>query len=586
MPVCGRCQDRGGSCSWLESRRGLKGGRKDASRARTSQTAPKNRSTSPLQRSTGTEIDVPSSDDCVSQSRSDAGTNPTFDSTFPRSAASQVPPRADSSAGRPWVDADSGISVQSDPTPYRDQGCAKCETRDTLVDLFYERFFPAHPFVIPRKLYLHYPSMLPEYLKASMRFLASHYLTMNGQEAHRDDANSVFSPNVPDDGFKVQTLLLLAIASLARAEPDQGQTILEISIKVALRVGMDQAMFAVQHGGNDYTLQESWRRTWWDLYVVDGLVSAINTSTYPSQLRNVRTDVLLPGSCNDYNKCSVSMTPLSHNDMRNRAFSEIQLTFSSFAYKVEAMHIMHKVLELGPDGSNFVDTQVEAMDVSISNFLLSLPQDKKVVLETSGKVDEVLLAAHMIIQWAAITLHRPRSALPFVKNYYQTACTNPEAVGLPVLEYAAHTSKVLRAANAISNLTATQSPLAQRTPCFACAIAAAATTHLPAYVIPNQGDVQSIMERLQLAVSALGSIAEVWPLARIVRSQIAEFARELISGQGPTREIEAAVASTAQPQNLPQINFNSLLDHDTWLSDFARSAADTAALPEDGWMAL
>ncbi|KAI9873559.1 MAG: hypothetical protein M1823_007891, partial [Watsoniomyces obsoletus] len=106
--------------------------------------------------------------------------------------------------------------------------------------------------------------------------------------------------------------------------------------------------------------------------------------------------------------------------------------WSSFAYAIEAMYIMGAVFNLGTDTFAITDPQVEAVDASISSFLLSLPPSKREVTSLDGHTDETLLMAHMVINWASILIHRPRSSLTFIRNHYKTICTHRfSAAGLP-----------------------------------------------------------------------------------------------------------------------------------------------------------
>jgi hypothetical protein len=67
------------------------------------------------------------------------------------------------------------------------------------------------------------------------------------------------------------------------------------------------------------------------------------------------------------------------------------------------------------------------------------------------------------------------------------------------------------------------------TPCFACAIAYATAVQLPAYQEENEpSEAQMLKEQIQLAISTLRQIGETWPIANVVRSQVAQYAREVI----------------------------------------------------------
>lgn len=319
--------------------------------------------------------------------------------------------------------------------------------------------------------------------------------------------------------------------------------------------------------------------------MVDTLLSALDGSGYKSRLRHLDTDVPLPGNSADYANGIWKPAPPSLSEMRDRLFSEAAYDYSSGAYKIEAARILGTVLDLDCDTFNVTNAQVETIDASIQAFLLSLPPTFRDVAEVEGKVDEVLFAAHMIINWASIALHRPRSNLAFVRNHYATACSSEETVGMPALSFQSHTSRTIRAANAISKLTAIQTSPALHTPCFACAIALSATVYLPAYTMADNKE--EIKERLHLSVSALAAIGAVWPLADIVRAQLAQFARETFKPDSfpKQRPASADTPSIAEPPQQQEVDLHNMLNDDSWLNQLdaftSKPVLDSAV--QAGW---
>jgi hypothetical protein len=399
-----------------------------------------------------------------------------------------------------------------------------------LVDLYYKHFYPSHPFVAPRKLYQENPSILPASLLACMRWLASHYIPSANHTALENAARTIFSPDVPDDGFKVQGLLLFCMTCFARVGQAEGAMALDKAIEVTLRIGLNRQSYGMQQSPNDSTMQESWRRTWWTLLLIEALVVVIGGQPPPVRLYSTYTDVALPGHDEDYNELRSPPITRTLADLRNRTFSEDNYEYSSFAYQIEATYILCSVLALSPDTFAVTDPQVEGIDAAMSNLLLSLPLDKREVVRTDGTIDECLFIAHLVVHWASICLHRPRSTLTFIRNHYRTTCTKAEAAGLPALAYTSHTAKALRAANAITNLASIQPDVKMCSPVLMCGLTTAATVHLPAYAIVDTPDqAVAIKERMQLCISALGAYGEVWPRAGVAKGQVAKFAREVLT---------------------------------------------------------
>lgn len=65
-----------------------------------------------------------------------------------------------------------------------------------------------------------------------------------------------------------------------------------IARQLALDLGMHHREFAIDHGNGDPVLEESWRRTWWQVYIVDAFFSAIRRSAdFPSYHIEATTDL-------------------------------------------------------------------------------------------------------------------------------------------------------------------------------------------------------------------------------------------------------------------------------------------------------
>lgn len=476
------------------------------------------------------------------------------------------------SSGSPSNRSDSTLSITREVNPRTHR--AGPESTD-LIEIFYRHLFPPHPFIVPWRLYVQDPSLLPEPLRAVLRYAASSYVPHGNSSILEAAAKEILSDDVPDDGFKVQGLIIFALVSHARFVEEVGAIAIVKAVEVALRIGMNRESFAVRHGRDDPTLQECWRRTWWQLMILEGLVVIISGQALSYKTYSTFTDVTLPGHDEDYNNLQSPSGGRCITDMRNRTFNEDVFEYSSYAYVVEAAYILGAVMNLGPDTFAVTDPQIEALDASVSNYFLSLPFEKRDVTRPDGTVDECLVSAHLIINWAAIALHRPRSTLTFIRNHYRTTCTRAEAAGLPALAYSSHTAKAVRAANAMINLASIQRPLAYCTPVLSCGVTSAATVHLPAYAIVDRPDqAVAIKERLQLGISALGSLGEMWPRAKIAKGQVARFAREVllkpnvcVDSTGP----ELMPRITSVESSLPQIEYDVPFNSDVWMDNLLQA---------------
>jgi len=104
-------------------------------------------------------------------------------------------------------------------------------------------------------------------------------------------------------------MLLFAIGLHANGEPERAKEVMQSAVRIALEIGMHRREYASRNGAGCSITEESWRRTWWELYVVDGMIAGVNQST-SSRLFDVASDVGLPCEESDF------MTGVSHTSLK------------------------------------------------------------------------------------------------------------------------------------------------------------------------------------------------------------------------------------------------------------------------------
>jgi hypothetical protein len=77
------------------------------------------------------------------------------------------------------------------------------------------------------------------------------------------------------------------------------------------------------------------------------------------------------------------------------AFSNEERIFSSFAYRVQAIRNVGKILAVGQRGGS-EESDVDEADACLVNWALHLPESKRVLVDRDGQVDEMLFQAYMI----------------------------------------------------------------------------------------------------------------------------------------------------------------------------------------------
>lgn len=175
---------------------------------------------------------------------------------------------------------------------------------DKCFDSFYYHYHAAHPFILPKETFLQHrreTGQKLDHLVAAMKYVGALFLDAGPARAsYLDEALRLcHSPATPKDGFLVQALLLLIVALDGSCEQDRARDLLGEAERVALEIGLNTRQFAVLHGRGNAVLEESWRRTWWDLYVCDGMVAGVHRVTN-FLLYDVASDVALPCEESEY----------------------------------------------------------------------------------------------------------------------------------------------------------------------------------------------------------------------------------------------------------------------------------------------
>lgn len=170
-----------------------------------------------------------------------------------------------------------------------------------LVTAFYVFFQPAHPFLLPHFQMLELLQRTKiRHLELALQYVGSFYVPAAPTAKYCDALKAALAdPSTPRDGFMIQALLLLAVGSHIDDKEEEAAKMLQAAVQLALELGMNRREFAPAHGGNHMLLEESWRRTWWEVFVLDGMMSGVNP-LYTMALANVPLDVALPCEEEDY----------------------------------------------------------------------------------------------------------------------------------------------------------------------------------------------------------------------------------------------------------------------------------------------
>lgn len=298
---------------------------------------------------------------------------------------------------------------------------------DRCFDSFYHHYHQAHPFVLPRA---HLARLAHDMtaadggggdglalLTTAMRHVGSLFVDAGPARAsYLDEALRLCrAPQTPRDGFLVQALLLLAVALDGAGEQARARDLLGEAERVAVEIGLHTRGFAAARGRGCAVLEESWRRTWWDLYVCDGMVAGVHRAT-GFLLYDVAADVGLPCEEEEYlsgvsekekggeretqtddvrSTQNIPQPPMYMEDFDDQLFTGEDRPFSSFAFRIAAIRNLGRFMRCPP--MVFPDDEnVARLDAHLTNWRLHLPPGKRDPIDKNCAPDEMLFQAHFI----------------------------------------------------------------------------------------------------------------------------------------------------------------------------------------------
>jgi hypothetical protein len=169
---------------------------------------------------------------------------------------------------------------------------------ETAIQSFFHHFYNSHPFCLPEpKLLEVFNQRKAPLLEYAVQFIGSSFITAIPTDMYKEALDRhVNNGNFPRDGYSVQALLLFSIGLHAHNEVPRAAQVFAIAQAMTLELGLNRMEFAIIHGENDSQLEESWRRTWWSMFTVNGMMTAVNPGVQ-FKLKDILTNVPLP--CED-----------------------------------------------------------------------------------------------------------------------------------------------------------------------------------------------------------------------------------------------------------------------------------------------
>jgi hypothetical protein len=405
---------------------------------------------------------------------------------------------------------------------------------ERLLDLFFEYFWPSFPIVLPphylqvRRLNANHgvSELLPV-----MHWIGSLYEPRQypSEPYYQIALEAISSPNLAYTPFNVQAMLLFAIAQYHCDVKAEARKNLDTAITMALLLDMNERHFAQMYGEGDLVLEESWRRTYYILHIVDQHFAIVSNTPFYTLL-TVPNTVDLPCDDNLYFESDLIPPPATWSEYQNRELAEIEIVYSSLVYLYDMTtiiaHIMTSFLETG----YLAESTVSTCGTKLAIWFSLLPSLKKKCLQKNGDMDEVMFTAHMIHAIAISTLHRPFSALAYTPAELRTTSFSAPSPFILPASHSGHTARVLRATEMHARLLAIPCAMKKHSVFTMCITAQLAAVQIAACTHLLDGRALDIArDRVRLSIGFLSTMGETWALGKKMVREVRGIARESLS---------------------------------------------------------
>ncbi|KAJ5218228.1 uncharacterized protein N7498_000327 [Penicillium cinerascens] len=413
-------------------------------------------------------------------------------------------------------------------------GSSLARNESYLFSIYYAYFHPAHPILLPWQLFKQ--AQLPSYLKQVVEFVATHFTTGASGDTYRNTIVETVLKQAPAVE-KVQALLLLSIALHSRTEHVESEICLAAAVDLALELGLHRATYAETASPNDSIRAECLRRTWWEVFVIEGLLVFFGKQRI-CRTALVPLEVPLPCEESTYQEGLTLPIPQTITQFDARIFSDEEREFSSYAYRIDAVRILNWTLT----NREMVGCQqklTEAVDARIASWFHHLPSAKAELLRPDGSVDEIMFQAVMIVNSASIHINFSHSdLLSSPAAISDVICSHQGSTGDTPFSSHTHAMKAIKAATELSSLAAISLPVEKHTPFLVCALALSCVVQLAACSDKAGQTLDATRDHIALSLGVLKSMGQNWALSQMIMHQVKAVARDVLDlGIGTPKDL-------------------------------------------------
>lgn len=186
----------------------------------------------------------------------------------------------------------------------RTYDCSQNLQSDGLIGAYYANFHKFHPIIFPQHRLMTFcqdPSWRPrlEPLLAVLRLIGNIYSSKEWSIHLQDSIEACLAQTSSTDPVTVQARLLYSAALFWQDRKDAALREVAAAAEIAMELGMYRREYATDNSAGDAVVAESWRRTWWMVFILDGFYAGtLGTREY--NVLHVEATVELPCEESEY----------------------------------------------------------------------------------------------------------------------------------------------------------------------------------------------------------------------------------------------------------------------------------------------
>ena len=271
---------------------------------------------------------------------------------------------------------------------------------ERLIGVYYRFFHHAHPCSLPQKFLQPYQATNApgiELLIAVMQYIGSLYAPKVASEPWREQCEVTVRSLLPRSSlFEVQALILYAITAQWTNYSEYSHTLMNLAIDRSLAIGLYDRDFATRNAAKQSVYAESCRRTWWELYLSELSMAAIDRRNFTRlNHRSINPTVDMPCSEEEY-ESGIIPEPRTLDEWEQREFAdEVDTAFSSFTYFIGLYRSFEYSLVGKPrDREEAVRSICTAADAGVAAFKSFCSSTSRSLVCKNGALDMYIFKAN------------------------------------------------------------------------------------------------------------------------------------------------------------------------------------------------